>query len=731
MSPAIIVHSNVTSTTVDAIQAAFGASYRLIQVDAVADIAGEGRKERVAMAVIGVDNDEIKLPENLNAPTVLIARQPNTIQELQALEAGAVDYFSDVMPTPVLTARLRNHLSGRMSKLERYIRELELQQRKNAKLNRALATLSGTNSAIARLRERSALFNETARVAVEIGGYGAAWIAMRDKHERFVIVASNGFSNDQLPALNTLFAHDGVIQSSIRSGAVEIRNATSLDGAIDISSTDAFNRGFGGLAIVPLKPWDQVEGVMALYADEEGSFDDIDVSLLSELSQDLSFALRNFEQQDRANYLYYYDVLTGLPNFPLFLDRLTQVIYTAYSRELGVYVLVANLGHFKNVNEVWGRQAGDQVLEIIAQRLRASLPEQANIARVTGDSFAIADLYSDNADLTLLIDRVISIIEEPIRIEGHTLQLSARMGCATSPEDGEESEVVFRNAEAALKHAKLTGEKAYFYSRELNAHVSAELELEGLMRSAIGTDQFVMHYQPKIDLRSGEIVAAEALIRWIHPEKGLISPADFIPLAEDTGLIIPIGKWVIETVCAQQSAWRRQGIPIVPVALNLSAMQFKGGDVLKDVQAALIAHEVSPVHIELELTETLVMQDPAAAEQTMRSLREVGLHLSLDDFGTGYSSLAHLKRFPFSSVKIDRAFVTDITTNAGDAAIAKAIIGMGHSLRLNVIAEGVETAEQLQLLRESGCDQVQGFYFSRPVAADEFGEMLRARKKYS
>jgi predicted signal transduction protein with EAL and GGDEF domain len=378
---------------------------------------------------------------------------------------------------------------------------------------------------------------------------------------------------------------------------------------------------------------------------------------------------------------------------------------------------------------VWGRQAGDHVLGIIAHRLRSGLPDQANIARVGGDRFAIADLYSDHADLTLVIDRVTEIIEAPIQLEDYTLQLSARMGCATGPENGEESEVLFRNAEAALKRAKLTKERASFYSPEHNAHVSAQRELESLMRSAIGTSQFVMHYQPKVDVRSGEIVAAEALLRWIHPEKGLISPASFIPLAEDTGLIIPIGRWVIDTVCAQQSLWRAQDIPIVPVALNLSAMQFKGSNVLEDVQAALIAHDVSPDHIELELTETLVMQDPAAAEETMRSLRDAGLHLSLDDFGTGYSSLAYLKRFPFSSVKIDRAFVTDITTDPGAAAIAKAIIGMGHSLQLNVIAEGVETAEQLQLLRESGCDQVQGFYFSRPVPADEFGAMLLKREK--
>jgi diguanylate cyclase (GGDEF)-like protein len=728
MNPAMILHRNVTRATLEAIQAAFGATYRLVQVDAVEDIALKAGIERVSMVVVGVENELSELPKYFNAPTVLIARRPNTKQELRALEAGALDYLSDVMPMPVLMARLRNHLSGRMSEVENCIRELELQQRKNGKLSRALATLSGTSAAIGRLGDRSVLFNETVRAAVEDGGFGAAWIAVRDEHEHFVIVASHGFSHDALPALSAPLAHDGVIQGSMDSGTVEIRIATALADVTDADSLSADSLGFGALATVPLKPWGQVEGIMALYAAEEGYFDDSDVWLLPELSRDLSFALQHLEQQDRANSVYYYDILTGLPNFPLFLDRLTQVIYTAYRRGRGVYVLVADLARFKHVNDVWGRQAGDHVLEIVAHRLRAGLPEEVNIARVAGDRFAIGDQYSDNSDIPLLRERVMQIIEEPIQLEDHTLLLSARMGWATSPEHGEDSEVVFRNAEAALKNAKLTGQQAVFYSPALHAQMNARLELEGLMRSAIGAGQFVMHYQPKVDVHSEKIVAAEALIRWIQPAKGLISPADFISLAEDTGLIIPIGKWVIDTVCAQQSAWRALGIPIVPVAINLSAIQFKETDVLKDVQAALTKHDVSADLIELELTETLVMQDPAAAEETMHSLRDAGLRLSLDDFGTGYSSLAYLKRFPFNSVKIDRAFVTDITTNAGDAAIAKAIIGMGHGLQLKVIAEGVETAEQLQLLREIGCDQIQGFYFSQPLPADEFGKMLLVRK---
>ncbi|ABR91700.1 Hypothetical protein mma_0960 [Janthinobacterium sp. Marseille] len=513
MKRPIILHCNVTIATLNAIQATFGATYRLIQIDAMKEIALKEKKERVVMAVIGVGNELTGLPKNLTVPTVLIARHPNTKQELQALEAGAVDYLSDAMQMSVLTARLRSHLSGRMSELECYIRELELQQRKSVKLNRSLATLNRTKSAIVRLSERSVLFNEVVRVAVEDGGYGIAWIALRDKTERFAIVASSGFSNDEFLGINALLARDDAIKNRVNSAVVDICNTTSLDTVTDPYSIDAYNRGFGALALVPIKLENQVEGVMALYAAEEEFFDDSDISLLSELSQDLSFALRNFEQQGQANYLSCYDVLTGLPNCSLFLEKLNQIIYMASSREVGAYVLVLELEHFKNVNEVLGRQAGDQVLEIIAQRLRASLPEQTSVARIAGDTFAIADLYPDNTDLTLLINRITTIIENPIQLEGHTLQLSAYLGFARSPEDGEGSKVVFHNAEAALKHAKLTGERTSFYSSELNAHVSDKLKLEVLMRSAIGTNQFVMHYQPKVDVWSYQDLVDRSSIR--------------------------------------------------------------------------------------------------------------------------------------------------------------------------------------------------------------------------
>jgi EAL domain-containing protein (putative c-di-GMP-specific phosphodiesterase class I)/CheY-like chemotaxis protein len=298
------------------------------------------------------------------------------------------------------------------------------------------------------------------------------------------------------------------------------------------------------------------------------------------------------------------------------------------------------------------------------------------------------------------------------------------MGIATYPMDALDSESLFKNAELALKEAKYKKLKYLYYSSEINARMAEKIALERLVKDALGGEQFILHYQPKVDLTTGKVIGAEALIRWLHPSRGLVPPVEFIPLAEETGLIVPIGEWVINTVCAQQFAWIQEQVPAVPIALNLSAVQFKESDILATIEEALKKYDLDSSWLELELTETLVMQNPEEAEKTMRSFKKLGLHLSLDDFGTGYSSLAYLKRFPFDTVKIDRAFITDINRNPEDAAIAAAIIGMARSLRMNVVAEGVETEAQLRFLQTLKCNQIQGYFFSRPIPADEFKAML-------
>ncbi|MYM42109.1 putative bifunctional diguanylate cyclase/phosphodiesterase [Duganella qianjiadongensis] len=427
-------------------------------------------------------------------------------------------------------------------------------------------------------------------------------------------------------------------------------------------------------------------------------------------------------QPHQLNYLHHYDLLTGLPNAAQFIDQLARLMQAAAGRQ--VAVLVACLAHFRDINQVWGRASGDQVLQLVAQRLRRGFGASVALARVSGHSYAIAMECSQPQQLIRLRATLSTLLEQPIELERMRLQPASLIGCAMGSASVTPAETLLRNAEAALQHVQCSGEQFALHTPALHAGVVARLAMENLLRSALTLQQLLFYFQPQIDLLSGHIVGAEALLRWQHPERGLIGPAEFIPLAEQTRLILPIGQWVIDAVCAQQAQWKALGLPIVPVALNLSALQFRSGALLADIEQALARHGLAPSSIELELTETMVMQDPVAAATTMQALRAAGLSLALDDFGTGYSSLAYLKRFPFSSVKMDRAFVTDIATGRVDAAIARAIIGMGHSLRLTVIAEGVETREQLQLLRDSGCDQVQGYYYSQPVPATVFARML-------
>lgn len=428
-------------------------------------------------------------------------------------------------------------------------------------------------------------------------------------------------------------------------------------------------------------------------------------------------------QPHQLNYLHHYDPLTGLPNATQFIERIKHILHA--DRGAPVAVFVACLAHFPDINQVCGRPIGDQVLKLIATRLRTGCANSAAIARVSGHCFALALSYTTPQQLLQWRATLATLLEQPIELADLRLQPAALIGCATGTSADQPAETLLRNAEAALQHVLCSGEQFAQHTPGLQARIAARLAMETLLHSALALRQLLFHFQPQIDLLSGRMIGAEALLRWQHPERGLIAPAEFIPLAEQTRQILPIGQWVIDAVCAQQAQWKAEGLPIVPVALNLSALQFRSSELLADIQRALVRHKLDPSSIELELTETLVMQDPAAAESTMQALRAAGLYLALDDFGTGYSSLAYLKRFPFTSVKMDRAFVTDIATGRGDAAIARAIIGMGHSLNLTVIAEGVETLAQLQLLRESGCDQVQGYYFSKPVPPARFARMLR------
>lgn len=419
-----------------------------------------------------------------------------------------------------------------------------------------------------------------------------------------------------------------------------------------------------------------------------------------------------------------YDELTGLANRNLFQDRLNQAL--AYSRrhESGLAVLFIDLDNFKHINDSLGHDAGDLLLTRVATRLSGSVREGDTVTRQGGDEFVL--ILSEESDVQVVTKRILKAMSEPFDINGRELRITCSIGIACYPKDGEDQQTLLKNADAAMYQAKELGRNnAQYYESGMNTKAMERLELENGLYQALARNEFLLHYQPQVDLQTGEIVGMEALVRWLHPVRGLVSPAVFIPVAEASGLIVSLGEWVLRTACAQNKAWQLAGLKPIGVAVNLSARQFRQPDLVERVVDILRETELDSTYLELELTESLVMQDVEKTIGTLGRLKAMGIKLSIDDFGTGYSSLSYLKRFPIDTLKIDQSFVRDITTDPDDAAIAKSIISMAHDMQLSVIAEGVETEAQKSFLSLCRCDEMQGYFFSRPVPAVEFEKLLK------
>lgn len=419
------------------------------------------------------------------------------------------------------------------------------------------------------------------------------------------------------------------------------------------------------------------------------------------------------------------DSLTGLPNRGLFHDRLTQVLAYARRHARQAAILVLDIDRFKLINESLGHECGDALLRMIAERLQRCLREGDTVSRLGGDEFTVVlgDL-SDAQDAAKYARRILAILSDPFFVGAQELYLTASIGISLYPSDGHDAPTLTRNAEAALGRAKEHRNHFQLYAPVMNATAADQLAVENALRKAVDREEFRVYYQPKIDVQTRQITGAEALIRWQHPEWGLVPPMKFIPIAEKTGLIVPIGEWVLRSACEQAQAWRRAGHEHLGVSVNLSGRQLKQDGLVDRVSCILAETGLPAAWLELELTESILMESVETTMRTLGHLDAMGIHLSIDDFGTGYSSLSYLKRFPIDSLKIDRSFVQDIGTDKDDAAIASAVIAMAHRLQLTVVAEGVETAEQLEFLTAHACDEVQGYYFSRPVPADEFVELL-------
>ena len=438
---------------------------------------------------------------------------------------------------------------------------------------------------------------------------------------------------------------------------------------------------------------------------------------------DVAIVKRSLQKLD---HLAHHDTLTGLPNRLLLQDRLDHAIRRAHRKGHCVAVLFLDLDRFKNINDTLGHAAGDQLLRISATRLSSQIREGDTVARLGGDEFMVLlEDYRESEDPRIVAQKLLDSLQEPLYIQGHQLFISASIGISLYPDDGITVDELMRNSDAAMYRAKQRGKNSYhFYTSDLTDVASESLKLESSLRLALERGEFVLHYQPKWNIHTGAITGIEALLRWQHPERGLIGPAAFLNTLEDCGLILPVGKWILQAACHQAQKWRTEGLPAIQMSVNLSGQQITEGDLLQTITDILAESGMDPHTLELELTEGFIMQQPDEAIELLNSLRERGISIAIDDFGTGYSSLSYLKHLPVQKLKIDRSFVRDIPADSDDMAITSAIVALGHRLQMSIVAEGVETEEQLAFMISEGCEEAQGYLFSQPLCAEELRPLL-------
>ena len=619
---------------------------------------------------------------------------------------------------------------------------LKQAEQKIVRLSHCYAALGRTSAAIMRCPDTQELLQQICWIVAELDQIQVVSIAFVDPATGwFQPVAHAGvksayqgyLANIRVSSDPTPPEGQGPTGRAFRQGVPVVCNDFLDDSNTQVWRQMAGELGIRAGAAFPLRRNDQVVGCLSAYASERDFFDADFTKLLTQLAGEVSFALDLFEREgqrksaeDRIRYLATHDALTSLPNRALLLDRLGQAIHGAQRKQHCVGVLFVDLDDFKTINDSQGHGVGDQLLQAVTQRLGKVIRQEDTLARQGGDEFIL--VLPDLPDPTAagwVAEHLLQGLRTPFVLDHQVLHISASIGISICPVDATDPPTLIRYADSAMYQAKAAGRAGYaFFTSELNARASELFTLGNELRRALERDEFVLHYQPQIDLATGQPVGVESLIRWQHPQRGLIPPGRFISVAEETGLIGPIGEWTLRTACAQNRLWQDAGLRPLPIAVNLSAKQWLQPHLENQVIDALESAGLEPRFLELEITESLLMRNTDKMIETMRRLRASEVQFAVDDFGIGYSSLSYLKRFPINRLKIDQSFVRDIPGDADDAAIATAIIQMGKSLRLIVVAEGVETPEQLRFLGDRGCDAAQGYYFSKPLPARECEEYL-------
>jgi diguanylate cyclase (GGDEF)-like protein/PAS domain S-box-containing protein len=599
-------------------------------------------------------------------------------------------------------------------------------------LNRVHAMLSGINGLIVRANDRGALFTAACRLAVDQGRFKLAWIGTYDAGSgEITIVAQSGVApaNPQTPwpRVGDTAQPDPLLSAALGSQQASYCNDLQVPAArATLYRSALLQYSCNGLAILPLAVNGQSVGCFVLVTEELQFFTEAEMHLLRELAGDVSFALDHLEKEDRLNYLAYYDALTGLANRAFFTERLIQYVNAAHRAGSRFALVIADMRRFDAINESLGRNVGDLVLKQVAKRFAECVGSINEVARIGPNQFAavILDVREDGEVARKVHDWKLRWLGEPFRIAENELRLSANSGIAVFPPDGTDAVTLLRNAETALHKAKSTEESNLFYTQHLRTRVSEELALEHELRQALVHDEFVLYYQPKVDVESRRVKGIEALIRWQSPTRGLVPPGKFIPIMENTGLIVEVGEWVLRRATLDRARWSEQGVEAPRVAVNVSTVQLRKQDFVKTLQQILNGRG-REAGIDIEVTESLIVEDVGGNIEKLRAVRDLGVDIAIDDFGTGYSSLSYLAKLPVALLKIDRSFIIAMLDDPGVMTLVSTMISLAHSLKLVVVAEGVESEEQAKILRLLRCDLIQGYLVSKPMPFDDMTTYLR------